>query len=318
MFLRVLSSLSLFSLMIVVAGFSAPCVLAQTTASEKSSPAKYPSFKEARTAGREFRNAGKFEQSRDAYEAALDFDSSNRDRNEVLRALIYVYPELGEWEKTYEVAEQIVENPPAPAFASLALSSMVGIATRKNMGDALLQRYQARLEESPKDRTTLIILERAVTMLRHDMPRRADLLQRLIALDKADGKPLDFDRVAKLAFTLRLADKEVESAEMYQDLAEQVPSKRSSCLAEAAESWQRAGEPDKAISLAIEASNLGPDAKPYRDLYHWNRMLADLFLKHLAKAPALKHYTAARQTAKIDAYREQCDEKLKLVQALKD
>ena len=46
-----------------------------------------------------------------------------------------------------------------------------------------------------------------------------------------------------------------------------------------------------------------------------HRLLGDLFLKHLAKAPAMKHYTAALENARIDPYRDQCREKLKLVEA---
>jgi hypothetical protein len=48
-----------------------------------------------------------------------------------------------------------------------------------------------------------------------------------------------------------------------------------------------------------------------------HRILGDLFLKHLAKEPAKKHYTAALEEANIVACRDERREQLKLVEALK-
>lgn len=279
---------------------------------------KYASFREAQTAGYELKNAGKLEASRKAYEAALAFDSTTREKCEVYRELISIYPELGEWESMYMATEYIVENAPYPAFSSLSVRSMNSQVYRKKKQDELFSRYEAKLESNPKDRTTLIILESAVGQLIHDMPRQADYLRRLIELDVEEGKAPDPDMQTELAFALNLSDKEVESAELYESIAKSHADFRSYCLAQAAESWQRAGESEKSLAAATEASTLGPDVRANRSLYNWHRLLGDLFIKHLVKDLAKKHYTAALEYANIDAYRDQCREQLRLVEALKD
>lgn len=278
----------------------------------------YFSFRDASSAGNELKNAGKLKASRDAYEAALTFESTDREKCEVYRSLVSIYPELNDWDAMYEATEYIVENAPYPAFSSLTVRAMISIVYRKKMQKEMFKRYEAKLEANPNDRTALTILERAVQQLMHDMPRRAEYLRRLIELDKQQGKTPSSEMRAQLAFTLRLSHKEAESAEMYQSISDSDKDYRSYCLAQAAESWQRAGQPEKAIAAAVKASNLGPDVHTSRSLYEWHRLLGDLFLKHLAKAPALKHYTAALENASIDPYRDQCREKLKLVEALKD
>jgi hypothetical protein len=279
---------------------------------------KYASFREATKAGYELKNAGKLPASRNAYEAALTFEATEREKCEVYRELMVIYPELGEWDSMYKATEHIVEHAPYPAFSSLSIRTMISLVYRKKMQDELFQRYEAKLEANPKDRTSLMILEMAVQQLMFDLPRRAGYLRRLIELDIAEGKTPDPEMQTQLAFLLRLSHKEAESAEMYQSISDSVKDYHSYCLAQAAESWQRAGEPEKAIAAANQASNLGPDVRASRSLYEWNRLLGDLFLKHLAKEPAKKHYTAALEHANIDAYRDQCREQLKLVDALKD
>lgn len=278
----------------------------------------FQSFRNAQKSGYELQNAGDFQASRDAYEAALEMEITSRQRCEVYRQLASVYPELGLWKEMFKATEHIVEHAPYPAFSSLAVRGMVSTVYRKKKQKELLRRYETKLFKDPKDRTSLIILEAAVSGLMHDMAREADLLRRLIELDKEEGKSPDTDRMAALAFKLRLSDKEVESAELYQSIADMDEKMRAFCLAEAAESWQKAGEEEKAIEIAKRASKLGPGVRASRSLYRWNRQLADLFLKHLNKPLALKHYTVALDHANIDAYREQCRDRLKLVNALKD
>ncbi|TWT97507.1 hypothetical protein [Neorhodopirellula pilleata] len=285
---------------------------------QESLPPTFASYREAISAGYEHKNAGNLKASRDAYEAALGFESTDRQKCDAYRQLISIYSELGQWESMYKATEYIVENPPYPAYSSLSVRAMIGYVYRKKMQEELFARYEARLEENPKDRTTLIILEKAVEQLKHDLPRRADYLRRMIELDVAEGVTPDPEMRAQLAFTLRLSHKEIESAEMYEAIANSDENYRSFGLAQAAESWQRAGESKKSIDAAVKASNLGPDVRASRSLYEWHRLLGDLFLKHLAKEPAKKHYAAALEHATIDPYRDQCREQLKLVEALRD
>lgn len=278
----------------------------------------YASYRAAVSAAYEFKNAGQLEDSRLAFESALTMESTDRQKADVTRALVQIYPELGQWDAMYDATERIVDNPPYPAMASLTVRSMLGAVYRKKQQDAFFKRYEAKLNAAPKDRTTLTILAAASQTLKHDLPLRAKYLRRLIELDQESGKTSDSEMRAQLAFALRLTKKETESAQMYQAIADSDKTYRAYGLAEAAESWQRAGERDKAITAAIEASNSGPGVRATRSIYQWHRTLGEIFLKYLIKAPAKKHFTAALEHANIDAYRDQCREKLLLIDALKD
>lgn len=289
--------------------------------SKEQTPAEtrnYTSFRDASSAGYELKNEGKLEASRDAYEASLKFESTERQKCEVYRSLVSIYPELDQWDAMFEATEHIVENAPYPAFSSLTVRALNSIVYRKKQQDLLFARYEAKLEKNPKDRTSLVVLESAVQQLKYDMPRRAEYLQRLIDLDIEEKKPADPEMRVQLAFALRLSHKAAESAKLYEAIAKSDKDYRAFCLAEAAESWQRADQPKKAIAAANKASKLGPGVRASRSLYQWHRLLGDLFLKHLEKASAKKHYTAALENATIDPYRDQCREQLKLVNALKD
>ena len=278
----------------------------------------YLTFRTASSAGYDLQKSGDLKGSLNAYEAALKFASTDQERCDVYSSLISIYPEMAQSEKMYESMEYILTHEPYPAFSSLSLSSLLSAVRRKGLEKELVQRYHSRLETNPKDRIALVIMEKTTHLLLHDLPKRAEYLRRLIELDKQESKTPNIELMADLAFTLRLSKKEVESAELYESIAGMTKDVRSSCLAEAAESWERAGKRDKSMVAAVEASNLGPDNRAKNRLYQWHRLLADLFLKHLSKGPALKHYTAALESATIDPYREQCREQLRLVDALKD
>ncbi len=320
--------LCLFSLIIPLTTCLAqtkPIVNEQTVKKNKKQKQKkretetraYASYRDANSAGYELKNAGDLTASRDAYEAAMTFESTDRQKCEVYRALVSIYPELNQWEQMFEATEHIVENAPYPAFASLTVRSMISMVHRKKQQDLLFERYEAKLKDQPKDRTSLVILESATQQLSHDMPLRAEYLRRLIELDKEAGKAPDYEMQAQLAFTLRLSNNETESAELYEAIAKSDADYQAYCLAQAAESWQRAGADKKSIVAAKQASKLGPGVRANRSLYEWHRLLGDIFLKHLDKQRALKHYTAALENANIDPYRDQCREQLKLVNELK-
>jgi hypothetical protein len=119
----------------------------------------YISYRDATSAGYEFKNAGDLAASRDAYEAAITFESTDPQKCEVFRALVSIYPELDQWEQMFEATEHVIENAPYPAFASLTVRSMISMVYRKKQQDKLFERYEAKLEAEPKDRTSLVILD---------------------------------------------------------------------------------------------------------------------------------------------------------------
>jgi hypothetical protein len=97
---------------------------------------------------------------------------------------------------------------------------MIAIVHRKKQQDEWFKPYEAKLEANANDRTTLTILESAVQQLKFDLPRLAEYMRRLIELDVEEGKAPDPEMRCQIAFTLRLSHKEVESADMYQSLAD--------------------------------------------------------------------------------------------------
>ncbi|MFK8110955.1 MAG: hypothetical protein AB8B91_02070 [Rubripirellula sp.] len=279
---------------------------------------EFVSYLAAMSAAHSQRQSGDLEASRDALEEAVKLASNERKRCDAYRMLVSVYPETGDADKMFEALDHCIEHAPYPAFASLTLQSALAIARRKGLESKMRDRYEARLEKFPEDRTALVVMEKFTYLVLHDHRKRGEYIDRLIELDKSDGKDPNLEMLANRAFSYRLSREYVKSAELYESTAKLDKDLQAFCLMEAAEAWRRADATEKSIAAATQASELGPGKKARRSLYRWHRTLADIFLANLMKQPAEKHFEAALEEANIDAYRKQCTEKLALVRALKD
>lgn len=281
-------------------------------------PKTFTSFDAAMAAGYAAREAGDLAVARDAFLAAVSMTDDSREKCNAHRVLVALHAETGDIDGMFESTEYIVENAPYPAFSSLTVRGMLSIAQSKGLKSSVQQRYDTQLAEDPNDRTALTIMEAFASSFTRDYAKRGEYIERLIELDRAEGKPVDIEMKINRAFCYKLNRDNVAAAEMYEVLAKEDEDFQSYCLMEAASCWQRAGNKEKALRAAYAADKLGPDKRARRSLYQWHRTLADLFLLHLQREPAIKHFEQALEEANIDAYRQQCEQQLKIAKALKE
>ncbi|MEO9594869.1 tetratricopeptide repeat protein [Rhodopirellula bahusiensis] len=279
---------------------------------------EYSNFRQAYSAAFRSREASDFEKSKSALNAAIELATRDREKADAHRTLISVHAELGDQDKMFESLEYTVENAPYPAFASLSIGSVNAIARRKGWANEMKARYEKQLEEDPKDRTALVIMEAYTYNVARDHAKRGEYIDRLLKLNEEEGKPFDVEWKINRAFCDRLTRNFEAAAKRYEAVSEENDEAKAFCLMEAAYCWEQAGEKAKAVKAALAADAIGPGKRAKRSLYQWHRTLANLFLAHLKKAEAIKHYEAALEEANIDAYRDQCREKLQIAKALKD
>lgn len=287
-------------------------------ASSETKTQTFTSFDAAMAAGYAARESGNLVEARDAFVAAVPLTDVKRERCEAHRVLVSLHSETGDIDGMFDSTEYIVANAPYPAFSSLTVRSMLSIAQRKGLKNKVQERYDSQLADNPNDRTALTIMESFASSFTRDYIKRGEYLDRLMELDRAEGKPVDIEMKINRAFCHKLNRDNVAAAEMYESLAKEDDDFQSYCLMEAASCWDRAGDKEKTLRAAQAADKLGPDKRARRSLYQWHRTLADLFLKHLQRDPAIKHFEQAFEEANIDAYRDQCRDQLALAKALRE
>lgn len=287
---------------------------AKTSAGKKS----FTDFRSAMSFAYDARQAGKLKKSRNALEAALELATKQRERCDAHRMLVSVYPETQQPQKMYESAEYIIANAPYPAFASLTVRSMLAIVQRKGLEEETVQRYAKQLEEKPNNRPTIEINEQIAYLVQGNHKRRGELLQRLIDLDKAEGKEVDPELFSNRAFAYRLDHEYVKAAQLYESTSLLSKDLYSHSMAEAAVCWKKADNADKSLAAAMNAHSAGPGKKSRSSLYQYHRKLADLFLVFKKRDEAIHHFELALAESPIDAYKKQCQEMLGVAKALKE
>lgn len=278
----------------------------------------FTSFDAAMAAGYAARESGNLIAARDAFVAAVSLSDVKRERCEAHRVLVSLHSETGDMEGMFDSTEYIVANAPYPAFSALTVRSMLSIAQRKGLKNKVQERYDSQLADNPNDRTALTIMESFASSFTRDYVQRGEYLDRLMELDRAEGKPVDIEKKINRAFCHKLNRDYLAAAEMYESLAKEDDDFQSYCLMEAASCWQREGSKEKTLQAARAADKIGPDKRARRSLYQWHRTLADLFLLNLQREPAIKHFELALEEANIDAYRQQCRDQLALTKALRE
>jgi tetratricopeptide (TPR) repeat protein len=279
---------------------------------------EYSNFREAYSAAFVYREAGDFRAAKAALQSAIELATRDREKADAHRTLISVHSELDDQDKMFESLEYVVENAPYPAFASLSIGSVNAIARRKGWVKEMKARYEKQLEKDPKHRSALVIMESYTYNVARDHAKRGEYIDRLLKLNEEEGKPLDVELKINRAFCDRLTRDFETAAKRYEAVSKESNEARAYCLMEAAYCWENAGNKANALKAALAADAMGPGKRAKRSLYQWHRTLADLFLTHLRKAEAIKHFEAALEEANINAYRDQCREKLRIANALKD
>jgi tetratricopeptide (TPR) repeat protein len=276
----------------------------------------YSSYREAMAAGVTLYNGGKLAESRKPLEAAAKLAAKDSDKCRIHQILVIVYAEGGDFPPMYESAEFVIEHAPYPAMASLTCQSLLGLAHKKGQQDAARKRYEERLKKNPHDRTSMYVLSIYHGRLDRDFAKQAEYLKLLVDLDKAEGKELNVDTAGKLAFSYRLAKKYVESAELFEKIAPLNKDEEAWNHKEAAGSWLKAGQKNKALTAAKKADSMGPAARAEKSLDRWHSELGEVFLAAGEGTLAVKHYELAIEKASAEFYKKQFAEELEKAKKL--
>ena len=290
---------------------------AKKASAKKAQAKKYDDFDAALRAAYKTRESGDWEEAENALNQGFDLATSERRKAEIKQLLMTVYSKTDRPDLFFQSAEYVANHHPHAASVSLTIRSLITVVRRLDWQKKLTARYEAALQENPKDRVALEIMESFEYLVTRNYAKRREYIDRLIALDQEEGRKLDAEMYRDRAFTLRLDHKHAESAQAYEAIAELHEPSRAYSLMFAAENWQRAKDKTKALAAAERADKIGADARARKNLYQWHRGLGQVFLYGLQREQAIKHLAAAKEDARIDAYRDQCSELLDLASALK-
>lgn len=283
-------------------------VLALVASAVSAQELKFSDYRAAMATGAGLYNSGNLEASRQPLEAAVELARNTREKNDAYSRLIKVYSETGDYEEMFAAAEFVVEHATYPAKASLTVRSLISSCHRKNQLDAMKKRYDDRLAKNARDRTALTMMAAYYQIANRDYGKRAEYLQRLIDLNRAEDKDPNPELMSDLAFAFKLSRDYRRSGELYERISQLSKDLESSSYMEAAEAWDKAGDKAKTLAAAQKAHEIGPDKRANLGLYRWHRTLGEIFLTYKMKEESLQHLQAALEAAPIDAYKNQLAE----------
>jgi len=271
---------------------------------------KYTSAQEAYGVGAAFYNSRNFASAREPFEAALKMSEDERKKVEIHRALLASYRVEGKTDNFVSSAEYVITHSSQPAEQSLTTRELLSFVRERNLTDNLVKKYEAQLKKKADDRTALYLLSEIYANLKREPKRAAELLDRLAALDKKSGKPLDVAQQAQLAQQYVQAKKFKEGAEIYEEIAPQDEKLAAWHWKEAADAWLRAGKKDKALTAAKKSADSKPETRSELLTHFWHKKLADVFLETGEAALAVPHYEEAIAKTTIDGYIKDSQKKL--------
>lgn len=272
--------------------------------------AKYKDYQEAYSAGARFYNARKFAESQEPFEAALELTKETKLKVKLYGALIASYRLEKEIEKMSTAVEYIIANSESAAEQSLTRRSYMSFIHERGRTDDVVKRNEEKLKADPKNRTALYLLSEIYAELKKEPAKSAELVERLAALDKQSGKPVNVQQQAQLAQQYVKAKKLKEGAELYESIAPLDEALTAWHLKEAADAWLKAGDKKKAVAAAKKSEESKPEARSEQLTYFWHKGLADTFLQAGEPKSAVPHYEKAIEKTKIDGYLKDCQTKL--------
>lgn len=271
---------------------------------------KYKDYQEAFSAGARAYNARKFAEAQEPFEAALELTKETRDKLRIYGALMSSYRLEKDIEKMTTAVEYIITNSTSAAEQSLTRRSYMSFIHERGRTDDVVKRYEERLKTDPKNWTALFLLSEIYAELKKEPTKSAELVERLAALDKQSGKPVNVLQQAQLAQQYVKAKKFKEGAELYESIAPLDEALAAWHLKDAADAWLKAGDSKKAIAAAKKSEESKPESRSEQLTYFWHKSLADTFLKAGEPKSAIPHYEKAIEKTKIDGYLKDCQAKL--------
>lgn len=272
--------------------------------------AKYVNAEEAYAVGAAFRNAKNFAASLEPLEMALQLAKDDAMRLKASEALLGTYRELANVPKFVERAEFVIEKSDSDPKRSITRRELLGFVHKHGKADELIQRHEETLKKEPNNRTSLFILSEAYDNLKKDAKRAAELTEKLIALEKTQGKPQNVSKSATLASQYAKLKKFKEAAELYEQIAPLDEKLSAWHWKEAANCWLQMNDNAKALEAARKSAKAPPEARSGVLVYFWRKSLGDTFLKAGDAPAAIPQYEDAIKNATGDSARKECEKLL--------
>lgn len=272
--------------------------------------AKYVNAEEAFAVGAAFFNARNYAASQEPLEIALQLAKDDKMRLRISDALVATYRELANVPKFIERAEFIIDKSDSDPKRSITRSQLLAFIHKHGKVDELIQRHEESLKKDPNNRTSLFILSDAYDNLKKDPKRAAEITERLIALEKTQGKPQNVSKSATLAAQYAKLKKFKEAAELYEQIAPLDEKLAAWHWKEAANCWLQMNDNAKALEAARKSAKAPPEARSSVLVYYWRKGLGDIFLKSGDAGAAIPQYEDAIKNASGDIAKKECEKLL--------
>ena len=297
-------------------GWTAGCCLATAMilviggAAFAAEPAKYQSAQEAFSVGAAFYNSRNLAAAIEPLEAAFALSKDEDMKVRASRALMDCYRTQNDTGKMYTTVEYVVTNSRQPAERSIVRTSLMSFIHQRGKADEAAKRYESQLAADPRNRTALYLLGEVYVRLKEDHEKAAEILGRLVELDKQEGKPVDVRQQAELAEQYVKLKKFKEGAELFESVTTLDPKMAAWHWKEAATAWISAGDKPRALEAAKKSDASVPENRGELLVHFWHRALGDVYLEAGEPKLAIPHYEAAIANTSIEGYAKDCKAKL--------
>ncbi|WP_442510138.1 tetratricopeptide repeat protein [Novipirellula sp. SH528] len=306
---------SLFKTRVTWIVFATALITSQLSSVAEDGSSSFKSAEDAYMVGAAFLNADKKSEARGPLEAALSLAKDNEYRVKCHQALLRVYRGIPEFEPFRDSAEYIIRHSTKTYERSLTRSSLLSFAYNRGQLDALVTRYEKKLDAEPEDEPTVYVLSELYSRSRRDPKRTIELMELLERLSPEDEKPEPGSKQA-IAADARMAIQKgnlareyvrgkeyAKSAQTYQQAAALDTTTESWNLKEAASAWLKAGDRDKAMEMVKQAEKLPAESRNDSLAHFFHRHMGDLYTEFGKPDLAIPHYEVAVQKTTIEGYR---------------
>ena len=290
-------------------GLAAAMLLA-SVATLAAEPAKYQSAQEAFGVGAAFYNSRNLAAAIEPLEAAFALSKDEKMKVQASRALMDCYRTLNDADKMFTAVEYVVTKSGQPAERSIVRTSLMSFIHQRGKADEAVTRYEAQLAADPRNRTALYLLAEIYARLKEDPAKGVEILERLVELDKQEGKPVDVRQQAELAEQYVKLKKFKEGAELFESVTTLDPKMAAWHWKEAATAWISAGDKPRALEAAKKSDASTPENRGELLVHFWHRALGDVYLEAGEPKLAIPHYEAAIANTSIEGYAKDCRAKL--------
>ena len=270
---------------------------------------KFTSAEEAFGVGAAHYNSRNYAASREPFEAALIL-APKKDiayRIKVYGALTASYRQLETVDPFVEASEYVIRHSERDAEQSLTRRSLLSFIHERGKVDPFIKRHEECLKKNPKDRLSVYLLSEVYSTVRENPERCVELLKQLAALDgKKPGEAVDIHASAKLAAQFIRAKEYQQGAELYEQIAPLDKTLEAWHWKEAAATWLKLKQNDKALAAAKKSVETGPEKRNELLAHFWHRNLGDIFMTLGEPKLAIPQFEKAIETTKIEGYVKDC------------